>query len=382
MIEQILSQPHPVSLIDSFYQKELFASLSPKHPLVIIMDENVRKLFFEPIQTFLLSLNFSIVPVFFPAGEKSKQWRTFFSMQNQLSQHGITSHSTILAIGGGVTLDLAGFLASTYHRGLKCIFVPTTLMAMIDASIGGKNGINVRHIKNKLGTFYLPQDVWLIPQMLNSLPKLEWLNGIAEAIKLGYTVDSEIWSLLHTYSRYLFSNEPHCFLQLLTKNCIAKAKIVMQDMYDKDFRQLLNFGHTLAHALESASKGTLPHGLAVSIGMMIETKISQISGRLKNPHCLTELQKMLKSFQLPCSFIDLFHHPIYRNQLHPAWFKPSTLIRFARKDKKNNHKNLITLVAIEDLHQPAKNHHCVTFSPNPQLVLQILKEEYHALCNN
>lgn len=379
MIERIVSTPQPISLAETLYQKELFSQISSEAPLVIIMDSNVQRHIFPTLQHFLQSLNFSIRPLFFQAGEHSKQWRTFFAMQQQLSKYGITTKSTILAVGGGVTLDLAGFLASTYHRGLSCVFVPTTLIAMIDASIGGKNGINVNHIKNQLGTFYLPTDVWIIPQLLQTLPQQEWYNGSAEAIKHGFTIDSEIWSLLHTHGTTLYSN-PSLLRDFLKKNCIAKAKIVAQDIHNQKLRHILNFGHTIGHAIEAASKGMLSHGAAVSIGMVIETKIFQNSGQLHKSQNITSLKKILKTFHLPTSLQEIFHYSQYNKLLQPNMFTPKKLLQFASKDKKNKKYNELTLVPA--LPDSLISTNLDLFSPDPQLVLQILKEEYRALCHN
>lgn len=374
MIERIASLPHNISLVSSFFHEELFSQISRDHPLVVIMDHHIERLLFPELQQFLISLNFSLCVLSFPPGESSKQWQTFLHLHQQLLHAGISSASTLLAIGGGVTLDLAGFLAATYHRGIPCIFIPTTLMAMIDASIGGKNGINIHHVKNQMGTFYLPQDVWIIPPMLRTLPQQEWCHGTAEAIKHGLIIAPDLWSFLSLHRGAIFTDSSllHIFLK---KNCCAKAHIVSQDMRDKHQRRLLNFGHTIGHALEATSRGMIPHGFAVSVGMVLETKLSLLTHKLQAPHLLIDLQNLLRIFHLPTTLKEL----CCLTHLDPSLFTPRKLMSFAHKDKKNTFQQRITIVGIEDLGKPIPD---ICFSPDSQLTLQLFKEEFHALCDN
>lgn len=379
MIEQLAINPHRISLAPTFFHSGLFQNISREVPLVVILDNNIEKLLHPHLQPFFSNLQIPFRIISFPAGEKAKQWRTFLYLHQRLASYGISSSSTILAIGGGVTLDLAGFLAATYHRGMPCIFVPTTLMAMIDASIGGKNGINIQHIKNQMGTFYLPQDVWVIPSFLTTLPPQEWRNGIAEAIKHGIIVDADLWSFLQTHQVNIL-NDPSLLQTFLKKNCITKARVVSQDVLDHHRRNILNFGHTIGHAIETASQGKIPHGFAISIGMVLETKLSLLSRKLQNPQILEDLQNMLRAFQLPTSLTELYQfNPTYTSSLAPTRFSPTKLLAITTKDKKNKTHSPITIVGIENLGLPIPE---LCFSPDLSIVTQLFKEEFYALRNH
>lgn len=193
----------------------------------------------------------------FPPGEKSKTRQMKAYVEDKMLEMGLGRDITIIAVGGGVVTDLAGFVAATYCRGVSYISVPTTLLAMVDASIGGKVGVNTEHGKNLIGAFYNPEIIIVDPSVLKTLPEKEMLNGIAEIIKYGLILDPSLLEMP------LGEN--------LIESCIAlKQSIVEKDPFEKGLRRVLNFGHTIGHAIEAASSYTLSHGESIAIGMIVE----------------------------------------------------------------------------------------------------------------
>jgi 3-dehydroquinate synthase len=208
-----------------------------------------------------------------PAGEPSKDLSTISSLSEQLILTGAARNSILIGIGGGVVTDITGFLASVYMRGLKFGFVPTSLLAMVDAAIGGKNGVNLGLHKNILGTIRQPEFILYDTSFLQSLPDEEWSNGFAEIIKYACIFDAVLFEELEENSIAFYKNDAAALEDVIAR-CVAwKNKTVAEDEQEKGIRKLLNFGHTAAHAIENLC--TLPHGKAVSIGMAIACKLSE-----------------------------------------------------------------------------------------------------------
>ncbi|MEF9497428.1 3-dehydroquinate synthase [Chlamydia sp. 04-14] len=379
MIENFISDPHNVKLVENFFNKKLFSSISTNFPIVIISDLHVAEEILPPILDFMDSLGYKVILLTFPPGEKNKTWEIFISLQNQLVDQDVSLGSTIIGIGGGIVLDMAGFLASTYCRGVQLFLIPTTMTAMIDASIGGKNGINLRGLKNRLGTFYPPKDVWICPEFLATLPKKEWFHGISESIKHGCIADAYIWEFLHNYSDMLFSSR-EILNEFIKRNCMIKAAIVAKDPKDKNLRKILNFGHTIAHAIETLSKGYIPHGLAVSVGMMIEMRISLESGIMKNPYLIEQLYNLLKHFYLPTTLEEL--RSLIPQHLHNGFYNPENIIHTLGYDKKNLSKKAVRMVMIEHLGRVAPYNGTYCATPKMDILYEVLKSECHVMCNN
>lgn len=311
MIEHLTSHPHPITYIPDMLDNAVL-SLLPDAPIILLTDNHVAPL----IKTFhrlLASSGRRVSLIAFPAGEKHKSMTTFIRLQRQLMKLCSLPHSLLLGIGGGVVTDMAGFLASTCCRGLPLILVPTTLMAMIDASIGGKNGINFT-VKNRIGTFYLPHNVWISPTWLKSLPLPEKSQGVAEAIKHG-ALFPKLWNYLRKGLTLFLDPD-----QWIKENCLAKANIVSRDLKNKGIRNWLNFGHTLGHAIEITTG--MPHGSAVSIGMLLEARCAEKMGLLKDISLLEELQTMASLFNLPTTLLLSSR-------------EKSKLLRALKYDKKN-----------------------------------------------
>lgn len=252
-------------IVDNF-QKFCEELLTKHQKLAILIDKKVLAfLSLNPTPNIL------IVP--FEANEENKTRESCYFIQDLFLDFDLKRSDAIIAIGGGITTDIGGYIASTYLRGIDCYFIPTTLLAMVDAAFGGKTAVNTKHGKNLIGTFYYPKFTFLDCAFLKTLPQLEILNGLSEMIKYGIMLDSSILD-------QLLENplDPK-----LIDHCIKlKLKVVKKDQLDTSLRQVLNFGHTIGHGLEKASEYKIPHGLAVFHGMKIECSIvDQLKCHLK-----------------------------------------------------------------------------------------------------
>lgn len=227
-------------------------------------------------------------------------------LEDMLLQQRISKDCTIVCLGGGMLCDLIGFLASTYMRGVKLILIPTTLLCMVDACIGGKTAVNVGQVKNLIGTFYPASAVIIDPYFLTSLCKRQLQSGMAEVIKYGLTGDLELFQRLEN-GLESFRHKDMVFLEDLIKRSIrCKIEVVQQDLYDTGIRQTLNFGHTVGHAIETITDFDLTHGEAIAIGMCIEAHISFQKGLISQQQLLS-VYNIFSMYEFPlsrCSEID------------------------------------------------------------------------------
>lgn len=221
----------------------------------------------------------------FPAGERHKTRETIAFLQDRMLSQGIGRDGAIIALGGGVVTDVAGFIASTYCRGIPLISIPTSLLAMVDAAIGGKNGVNTPKGKNLIGTFYHPKAVFIDTHMLSTLPEREMRNGYAEIIKHALIASPALFSLLEQGQISLE--------EIIYQSCQIKKMVIEEDVQEKGMRRMLNFGHTIGHALETLEDYRLPHGEAIAIGMIVEGYISHALGHLKKE----DLDRMISLFK-------------------------------------------------------------------------------------
>lgn len=373
MIELVTDSPHPIHLVDSLQNPKLFASLSTDFPLIFITNTKLNALILPPLLDLARSLGFSVETLTIPEGEETKTGDTFLSLHQQLTDLNVPRQATLIGVGGGVILDIAGFVAATHCRGMPFIAIPTTLVAMIDASIGGKNGINLNHIKNRIGSFYLPKAVWICPRKLSFLPQQELHHGIAECIKHAYIADSAILPLLQDPNA--LKKEDKLSL-LIKKNCLCKASVVQQDVRDYAKRQILNFGHTLGHALEMLFIGKIPHSCAISVGMVLETKLSLSLGVARSPAILHSLIQDLLRYQLPVSLKDLY----MRAQIPPH--NCDQILSALTYDKKKQNSPLPPFVMIEEIGLAASfdGRFCQTISKH--ILTKVLEEEFYAMHNN
>ena len=259
----------------------------PKDGVVIITDHTVRELYGDKFPDF---------PVFsFWPGEGSKRLAVIEHLANQLLEAGVDRNGFLLAIGGGVVCDMAGFLASIYMRGIRCGYISTTLLAQVDASTGGKNGVNLGSTKNIIGTFRQPEFVICDPEMLQTLPESEYLSGLAELIKTALIGDRELFELIEKRFDDIMSRNSDLMTLMVAKSVRFKGAVVAEDEKETGLRRILNFGHTFGHAIELQK--SVKHGFAVASGMEIATEFAFEKGYL-NIEEKNRINNLLKRFKL------------------------------------------------------------------------------------
>jgi 3-dehydroquinate synthase len=267
---------------DSLQILDVFLSALPSGtgPIFILADDQTRFYCLEKLTTAVPSLLSSEV-LEIKAGEKNKSITSLDYLWSSLSEKGASRHSLIINLGGGVITDLGGFVASTFNRGIPFINIPTSLLGMVDAAVGGKTGINLGNIKNQVGTFQEPIAVFMFTGFLQSLHSDELINGFAEIIKIALVADSRLWEklkLIHFKDLLIVSQNEEKWEDLITSAVIDKCQIVEQDFREKNLREILNFGHTIGHAFESLSlcpgRKPISHGHAIALGMVCESYLS------------------------------------------------------------------------------------------------------------
>ncbi|MEO6638189.1 MAG: 3-dehydroquinate synthase [Ginsengibacter sp.] len=276
--------------IDCYFDEgfALIESIVPKEKLIFITDENVfreHKNKFSSCRTIVIK-----------AGEQFKNQQTVDTVIDELISSNADRQSFIVGVGGGVVTDLAGFVASVYMRGIKFAFVPTSVLAMVDASVGGKNGIDVGVYKNLVGTINQPEFLLYDYSFLETLPEEEWVNGFAEIVKHACIKDSDMFAFLEENSLPFFRSSLSVAGSLIRKNVEIKYNVVSRDENETGERKLLNFGHTIGHAIENTSK--LPHGSAISIGMVIACRISEKINGFASADT-EKIISLLKQYNLP-----------------------------------------------------------------------------------
>ncbi|MGQ0561518.1 MAG: 3-dehydroquinate synthase [Gemmatimonadota bacterium] len=273
---------------------ERMRELVPRvHAYAIISDTNVAARYADRVAAGLNARVFT-----FPAGEPHKTVQTWHTLNEQLIAAGLSRDACIIALGGGVTGDLAGFVAATFMRGVPVVQVPTTLLAMIDASIGGKTGVDAAGGKNLIGAFHQPRVVVIDPDVLRTLPDAQLRFGLAEAVKHGAIADAGYAAWIATAERGIFAREADALETLIRRSVEIKARFVSADVHEAGARAALNFGHTIAHALERASDFRLPHGEAVAMGMMVEVVAGEAAG-VTEQGTTGELERVLGALGLP-----------------------------------------------------------------------------------
>ncbi len=284
----------------------------------ILTDKNVAE---HCLQSFLdLSQLENFQEIEIDAGEKNKSFEKVLLILNQLIESKADRKSLLINLGGGMVSDIGGFCAAIYKRGIDFINVPTSLLGMVDAAIGGKTGIDHQYVKNVVGSFSLPQAVFIDSLFLKTLPPVEFLNGMAEVYKHAIIADADLWEAL----KYINVKSCELPVQLLTKAIKVKTTIVDLDFKEKAERKVLNFGHTVGHAIEALymkNGDELPHGFAVAAGMWVESWINNNISLLSND-----------DFEEIVCLIDSYYAPILIN-INDF----DTLINFMKNDKKSTH---------------------------------------------
>ncbi len=283
--------------------------------LVIVTDPTVKSLYGSALEQSLTSDGFKVVILEVPEGEEQKSLETAGHLYNELSKFRAERLTPILALGGGVIGDLTGFVAATYLRGVPLIQIPTTLLAQVDSSIGGKVAVNRGQLKNKIGAFYQPKLVVSDITALKSLPAREISDGLAEVIKSAVIWDKEFFVFLEENLDKVKSLDEGTLEEVVPRSAKIKAEVVEQDEKDLGLRNILNYGHTIGHALESASDFKLEHGKAVAIGMLAAGKIAnRMSAFNKNE--LLRLEHIIKRADLPIKIPDFKFEKIIQAMEH------------------------------------------------------------------
>lgn len=265
---------------------------------VLVTDKNVASLHASQVMEVLRATGLEVDMLDLPPGEGSKAFKACSELIHRLLLLEVDRECGLVALGGGVVGDLTGFVASIYMRGIPYIQVPTTLLAQVDSSIGGKTGVDLEEGKNLIGTFHQPKGIFVDLSFLDTLPQEQIAEGLAEVIKYGLVEDPEIFSLVESNPALSRNQDTEAMEQIVTRCCAIKRSFVEMDQWDRGVRRILNFGHTVGHAVEAQSAYTISHGQAVSIGMVAAMRISAKVGPLSMEEVL-RLENLLGILGLP-----------------------------------------------------------------------------------
>lgn len=281
------------------------AELSDKK-VCIVTDAVVNKLYggeSHPLHTSLAEAGFDVYKYVFDGGELNKNMTTISQILEYLAENSFTRSDILIALGGGITGDVTGFAAAAFLRGVDFIQIPTSLLAVVDSSVGGKTGVNLSSGKNLAGAFHQPSLVLFDPDVLSTLSDHLKLDGIAEAIKAGFIADPEIIRLLTSKGRSELLGDTELLTRIASMAVEVKRRIVQEDEREKDSRQLLNLGHTVAHAIEKCSDYTISHGHAVATGMAVISTAAVRMGWCSRQSCDTMIQTLTNAgFSLDCPY--------------------------------------------------------------------------------
>ncbi|WP_022939839.1 3-dehydroquinate synthase [Psychromonas hadalis] len=292
------SRSYPISIGENLLaQSDLFATAITGKKVMIVTNDIVAPLYLERCKNSLKQ--FVIDEIILPDGEKYKTLATFETILSALLEKKHARDTTIIALGGGVIGDMAGFAASCYQRGVPFIQVPTTVLSQVDSSVGGKTAVNHPLGKNMIGAFYQPQAVIIDINCLKTLPKREFSAGMAEVIKYGIIYDAKFFAWLEDNVSDIKSLQSKAITYMIKRCCAIKAEIVAQDEKEHGIRALLNLGHTFGHAIEAEQGyGNWLHGEAVAVGMVLAAKTALILGLLERPQ-VEQIMRLIKQFDLP-----------------------------------------------------------------------------------
>ena len=294
------------------------ADVAPAHYYAVASDTDVAPLYADTLVAALGRLGHASLHLM-PAGEANKTREQWARLTDSMLAAGCGRDTTVVALGGGVVGDLAGFVAATFMRGVPVVQCPTSLLAMIDASIGGKTGVDTTAGKNLVGAFHPPAAVMIDVETLRTLPLAHRRAGLAEAIKHGVVADAEYFRQLDDNLPALLEGEATATMDAVTRSVEIKAAVVRADAREHGVRKTLNFGHTLGHAIELASEYTLLHGDAVAIGMVLEARLAERAG-IADVGTASEIERVLRHAGLPVS--------------RPATLGASVILDATRHDKK------------------------------------------------
>ncbi|RKX30937.1 MAG: 3-dehydroquinate synthase [Verrucomicrobia bacterium] len=273
--------------------------------VLLVSDSNVGPLYSEKATQSLAGAGFTVAQAEVPAGEESKSLPVLSDLYSRAVSAGLDRDSAVIALGGGMVGDLAGFLAATFLRGIGLVQVPTSLLAMVDSSVGGKTGVNLPEGKNLVGAFHQPRLVVTDPATLHTLAEREYVSGLAEVVKYGVIRSAGLLALLEERAEDMLARDGRLLEEVIAECCAIKARVVEEDERESGGRQVLNFGHTLGHAIETvmAYRGIL-HGEAVSVGMIFAAFLSVREAGLPEAEAL-RLRNILSELGLPVCLPEL-----------------------------------------------------------------------------
>src|SRR5262245_39789499 len=278
---------------------ELLKEAGLRGKIAVISNPTVAQLFLDPVNESLGSAGFEVAPVLVPDGEEHKNLSSLATVYDRLIGERLERKSAILALGGGVIGDLAGFAAATYLRGVPYIQVPTTLLAQVDSSVGGKTAVNHKDGKNLIGAFYQPKLVLIDVGVLRTLPRRELVAGLAEIIKYGIIEDPDLFGHLEQNVEKLIEGDRDLLTKVIATSCAIKARVVEADEREEDYRAVLNFGHTIGHALEAVTDyKQFLHGEAIGVGMVKAAALSTHKG-FCDQRVFERVTRLIKKTGLP-----------------------------------------------------------------------------------
>ena len=295
-------RPYGIAIRAGLLRTHDMAALAPGRQVFVVSDSNVAPLYLDGLRARFA--DHELHAHVLPAGEQEKTLARFGEVMAAMAAAGARRDVTVVALGGGVVGDLAGFAAACWMRGVRCVQVPTTLLAMVDSSVGGKTAVDLPAGKNLVGAFHQPAAVVVDTDTLATLPVRELRAGLAEVLKYGAIVDPDFFDWIETHADALLAREPAALEDAIARSCAHKAAIVSRDEHEQGERMLLNFGHTFGHAIETAQGyGGLLHGEAVAVGMVLAAKLSARLG-LAPPADAGRLAKVLDRLGLPTAVPD------------------------------------------------------------------------------
>ena len=317
-------------------QISLITAHLPQPRIALVSNDVIWPLYGKALAAGLINANINVIPIILPDGESHKGWPALNIIFDALLEHACDRKTTLIALGGGVIGDITGFAAATYQRGVPFIQIPTTLLAQVDSSVGGKTAINHSRGKNMIGAFYQPLVVLADTDTLATLPDRELRAGLAEVIKYGLILDAKFFDWLEKNLDALLARDPAALTHAITRSCEIKAEVVAADEREtakEGGRALLNLGHTFGHAIETAlGYGTWLHGEAVACGMVIAAKFSHALGHV-DANVVTRTQKIFEAGGLPTTMPNI---------------SPDEMLQHMGRDKKND-AGVIKLILLKSI---------------------------------
>lgn len=296
--------------LDFSHLSRVWPKAQRNEKIMVVTDSNVNEFYCGECIEELSKTGAEVFHYVIPAGEKSKNLNTVADIYRALVSHKFDRNSALVALGGGVVGDITGFVAATYMRGIPFAQIPTSLLAQADSSIGGKTGVDFEGSKNMVGAFYQPSFVYINVNTLRTLPKRELVSGLAEVIKHGLIQDSDFYEYVSYNIRKVFSFDEEVLQYISKMNLSIKGDVVSQDETEKGIRAILNFGHTIGHAVESVSDFSLLHGECVSVGIAGAYRLAQKLGMIQN-RALLDVENTLSKAGLPVRVSGMNTDAIY-----------------------------------------------------------------------